>query len=81
VSTATAVPAIAAAISIGGLAAVTIRVWIGRAGEVIHALTADARDPRIDALPPDPTDGLTWDQRWDEEPRPGSGPARREVEL
>ena len=73
--------AIAAAITLTGLAAVTIRVWIGRAGETLTALLADHRDRRVEDLPPDLTDGTTWDPAWDEEPRPGSGPRREEAEL
>ncbi|OLT21670.1 hypothetical protein BJF79_15505 [Actinomadura sp. CNU-125] len=70
-STATAVPAIAVAIIALGWAIARI----ARAGDDLPAL-CDVRDERIDALPPDHTDGLTWDPRWDEEPRPGTGPRR-----
>ena len=63
---------VASGLVFGGLAAVAVRVWIGRAAETLAALLTD--DPRVENLPPDLTDGTTWDARWDEEPRPGSGP-------
>ncbi|GGV33984.1 hypothetical protein GCM10010182_67270 [Actinomadura cremea] len=80
-STAAAVPTIAAGIIAAALAAVTIRVWIGRAGEVIDTLTADVRDPRIDALPPDPTDGRDYDPDLDEEGLPGTEPRRNQEAM
>lgn len=46
-----------------------------------QARARDVRDPRLDTLPPDPAAGLTWDPRWDEEPRPGTGPRRRREEV
>lgn len=40
----------------------------------------DDYDPEIARLGPDLDAGLDWNARWDEEPRPGTGP-RREQEA
>ncbi|MFD0902372.1 hypothetical protein [Actinomadura sediminis] len=68
-------------ISVGGaVALLAFAVCVTERDEQTRA-THDERDPRIDALPPDPTDGRDYDPDLDEVGLPGTGPRRDREEA
>lgn len=80
VSTPTAVGAIAAAIGLGGVTIAAATVYLGRAADLLRTLLAPIEDPDAHDDADHIYGGTTWHPRWDEEPRPGTGPRRdREV--